>query len=118
MNALDFVTRQMVGLFWYISSYADFDDFSATTRRDFFQDCIDEFHDDLTELERAEVLAMLRKRKGDFGQHHYGPRFDRFLDHFIEMLESRGDPALLMFDGEAARKEATDPDCQRTTRGM
>jgi hypothetical protein len=104
MTPTDFIARQMIGLFWYLSSYAEFDDFSETTRRDFFQDCIDDFHEKLTDDGRAEVLAMLRRHKGYFGSHPYAPRFDRFLDQFIELLRKRGDPALLMADAVTFRK--------------
>jgi hypothetical protein len=106
-RASNFLAKRLVGLLWYISEYADFEDFSPTTRRDFFQDFMDEFHAELTQKEKKEVLEAIRSATGLCGKRtYYGPRFERFLGRFVEMVESHADPVHLQLDGRASRKKA------------
>lgn len=105
-RASDFLAKRMVELFWYISEYADFEDFSPTTRRDYFQDFLDEFHAALTPEDKKEVLAAIQRASEPQDRDtYYGPRFERFLGRFVEMVESRGDPVFLQLDGRASQKK-------------
>ena len=103
-----FLAKHLIGLLWYISEYPNFEDFSSTARRDCFEDFIEDFYTELTPGKREEVLATIRAAAGGFinNQTYYGPRLERFLNHFIKTVELRGDPALLFADGRDARRES------------
>lgn len=93
------IGQQLLTLLWYLSNYPDSEDYSETTRRDFFGGVVESIHPHFPNSEEA-IQTIIRQFKLSFAGHPYEKRASQFADDLLEIIINNDDPTLLFIKGK------------------
>jgi hypothetical protein len=92
------IGKQLLTLLWYLSNYPDHEDYSETTRRDFFEDVIECLNNHL-KLKKSEIIEIFEVFKQSFKDHPYENRAFKFSEDFLKIVLENDDPVKLFIKG-------------------